>query len=153
MVTWYEFAKWVHVFAAVVWVGGDLMLQMVAFRIMRADDAVRLAGFAKDVERIGMFVLTPATIVLLAFGFVLVEEGGWGYPFWVVFGLATLGISALLGAAVLGPEAGRVGKLIEQRGAEDPEAQRRLRRVIVLSRVTTVLLVLTIFDMVIKPFD
>jgi uncharacterized membrane protein len=153
MVTWYEFAKWVHVFTAVIWVGGDIMTQALAIRILRANDPIRMAGFARDVERVGIWLLTPASVLLLAFGFVLVEEGDWGYPFWVIFGLAVLAVAAISGMAFFGPESGRIGKLIEQHGPEHPEAQRRLRRVIVYSRVTTLLLVLVVLDMVVKPFD
>jgi uncharacterized membrane protein len=152
VVTWYEFALWVHVFATVVWVGGDVMLQLLAHRIMRSNDGPRLAGFAKDAERIGMFVLTPASILVLAFGFVLVEEGNWSYDFWIIFGLVVLGLAAVLGMAVFGPQAGRASKLIEQHGPDHPEAQRLLKRVIVTSRITTVLLLLVVFDMVVKPF-
>jgi uncharacterized membrane protein len=152
MVTWYEFALWVHVFCTVVWVGGDVTLQLIAFRIMRTDDAHRLAGFAKDAERIGMLVLTPASVLLLVFGFVLVEEGNWGYDFWVIFGLVVLAVAAGMGTAVYGPQAARASKLIEEHGADHPEAQRLLRRVITASRTTTVLLVLVVFDMVVKPF-
>ena len=40
MVTWYEFALWVHIFMAVIWVGGALAIQVLAFRIIRAEDPV-----------------------------------------------------------------------------------------------------------------
>jgi uncharacterized membrane protein len=153
MVSWYEFALWVHMFCAVIWVGGDIMTQALAIRIMRANDPIRMASFAKDVERIGLWLLTPASILLLAFGFVLVSEGDWGYPFWVIFGLIVLAVAAISGMAFFGPESGRIGKLIEEHGPEHPEVQIRLRRVLVYSRITTVLLVLAVFDMVVKPFD
>jgi len=152
VVSWYEFALWVHTFCAFIWVGGDVMLQLVAFRIMRTNDGPRLAGFAKDAEKIGNFVLAPASIILLVFGFLLVEEGNWGYPFWVIFGLVVLALAAALGMVVFGPQAGRASKLIEEHGPDHPEAQRLLRRVITASRITTVLLVLVVFDMVVKPF-
>jgi uncharacterized membrane protein len=151
MVTWYEFALWVHVFGAVVWVGGALATQVFGIRILRARDPVRLAGFAKDAEWIGTRVFMPASILLLAFGFVLVEEADWGYPFWVVFGLAVLGLSVLTGMAFLGPESGRIGKLIEEHGVEYPEVQARIKRILVLSRVELVLLIAAVFDMVVKP--
>lgn len=153
MVTWYEFALWVHVFATVVWVGGGVALQLYAFRIVRARDPARLAGFAKDTEWIGTRLFFPASVLVLAFGFVLVEEGNWGYPFWVVFGLAVLGLSALAGMGFFGPESGRIGKLVEAHGVEHPEAQARIRRILVLSRIELALLVAVVFDMVVKPFD
>jgi uncharacterized membrane protein len=153
VVTWYEFALWVHIFTAVIWVGGNLTLQFLALRIMRADDPVRLAGFAKDAEWVGQRVFVPSALILLAFGFVLVEEGNWGYDFWVVFGLVVLGLSAVTGSAFIGPEAGRIGKLTDQHGVEYPEVQARIKRILKVSRVEGLLLVAVVFDMVIKPFS
>jgi uncharacterized membrane protein len=153
VVTWYEFSLWVHIFTAVIWVGGNLTLQFLALRIMRADDPVRLAGFAKDAEWVGTRVFTPSALVLLAFGFVLVEKGNWGYDFWVIFGLVVLALSAVTGAAFIGPEAGRIGKLTDQHGVEHPEVQARIKRILKVSRVEGLLLVLVVFDMVVKPFS
>ena len=152
MVTWYEFAKWVHVFMAVIWVGGGVMTQALAFRLLRANDPHRIAGFAKDIEKIGMLVFLPASVILLVFGFVLVHEGGWGYDFWVVFGLVVSGLSAVTGAAFLGPESGRIGKLVEQHGADYPDAQARIRRILTVSRFELALLIAVVFVMVVKPF-
>jgi uncharacterized membrane protein len=152
VVTWYEFALWVHTFCAVIWVGGAVAIQFFALRIMRANDPHRLAGFAKDAEWVGMRVFMPASILLLAFGFVLVSEGSWGYDFWVIFGLVVLGLSALTGMAFLGPESGRIGKLVEQHGVEYPEVQARITRILKISRVEAVLLVAVVFAMVVKPF-
>jgi uncharacterized membrane protein len=153
VVTWYEFSLWVHIFTAVIWVGGNLTLQFLALRIMRADDPVRLAGFAKDAEWVGTRVFTPSALVLLAFGFVLVEKGNWGYDFWVILGLVVLALSAVTGAAFIGPEAGRIGKLTDQHGVEHPEVQARIKRILKVSRVEGLLLVLVVFDMVVKPFS
>jgi uncharacterized membrane protein len=152
VVTWYEFALWVHVFTAVIWVGGAIALQLLSFRILRANDPARLAGFAKDAEWVGLRVFMPASILLLVFGFVLVSEGNWDYDFWVIFGLVVLGLSALTGMAFLGPESGRIGKLVEQHGVEYPEVQARIARILKISRVEAVLLVAVVFAMVVKPF-
>jgi uncharacterized membrane protein len=153
VVTWYEFSLWVHVFTAVIWVGGGIAIQFFALRITRTNDPVRLAGFSKDAEWIGLRVFMPSSIILLVFGFVLVEEGNWGYDFWVIFGLVVLGLSALTGAAFLGPEAGRIGKLTEQHGVEHPEVQARIKRILKISRIEALLLTAVVFDMVVKPFS
>jgi uncharacterized membrane protein len=148
----YQWMLFAHLLMTVVWVGGGLMIQVFAFRILRADDPVRLAGFAKDVEWIGSRVLMPSSLVLLVFGFALVYEGDWGYPFWVVWGLVVLGLSAVAGAGFLGPESGRIGKLVEAHGVEHPEVGRRIRRILAYSRVELVLLVSVVFVMTAKPF-
>jgi uncharacterized membrane protein len=152
VVTWYEFALFEHILAAVVWVGGGVTVQVLAFRLMRANDPVRFAGFAKDIEKVGQFVFTPSAIVVLGFGFALVAEGHWGYDFWVIFGLAVVGFSAAIGTFFLGPEAGRIGRLVQEHGPEYPEVQDRIKRILAVSRIELTLLIAVVFDMVVKPF-
>lgn len=152
MVTLYEFYLWAHIFMAIVWVGGSLMIQVLALRILKANEPARLAGFAKDVEWVGTKVFAPASLILVIFGFLLVEKAGWGYPFWVVFPLVIWALSVALGIAFLGPESGRIGKLVAAHGVEYPEVQRRIRRILTVSRVELVLLIAVVFDMAIKPF-
>ena len=61
------------------------MIQLLALRIMRANDPAQLAKFANDVEAVSLRAFIPASLVLLALGFVLMDQGGWEYKFWVVF--------------------------------------------------------------------
>jgi uncharacterized membrane protein len=62
--TWYTFFKSVHVFAAVIWVGGAAVTQLFALRALATNDGKRQAEFAKDAEVIGMRTFTPASLVL-----------------------------------------------------------------------------------------
>jgi uncharacterized membrane protein len=150
--TWYTFFKSLHVLAAVVWVGGALTLQVLAFRILRTNDARRMAEFAKDSEFIGMRVFLPATWVLLlaAIGVMVNLHWSWGQN-WVVFGLIAWIASFVVGAGFLGPESGRIGKIIEREGPESPEAQWRIRRILLISRAELVVLLAVVLNMVVKP--
>ena len=104
-------------------------------------------------------VLAPPPIDLLPwhasviFGVLLVIEDP-NYEFsqtWVTLGLIAFLASALTGVGFLGPETGRLAKLAEERGPEDPELQRRIARVFLISRIELVILILIILDMVLKP--
>jgi uncharacterized membrane protein len=150
--TWYTFFKSLHVVAAAVWVGGALMIQAFAFRIIRTGDARRQAEFAKDSEVIGMRVFIPATWVLLlaAVGMMVNLHWSWGQN-WIVFGLIAWALSFAIGAAFLGPESGRIAKVIERDGPESPEAQMRIQRILMVSRAELVVLIAVIFTMVVKP--
>jgi uncharacterized membrane protein len=152
VVTAYEFFLWVHITCAVIWVGADITIQAFAFRILRANDPARAAAFTKDVEWMGLRLITPASLLLVIFGFLLMHEGHWSYDFWVIFGIVVWALSAVVGGAFLGPEAGRIGKLVEERGPEDPEVQARIRRILAFSRIELVLLLAVVFDMTVKPF-
>jgi uncharacterized membrane protein len=149
----YEWYLMVHVLMVVVWVGGAHAIQLFAARILKGGDPRRLAAFAKDVDWIGTRIFIPASLLVLIFGFLLVEEGDTGYPFWVVFGLAVFAFTFFSGALFLGPESGRIGKLVDERGPADPEVQRRIKRILVYSRLDLLLLVLVVIAMTIKPFS
>jgi len=148
----FEFLLFGHLLAAMVWVGGDLMIQMFYLR-SRASGPEAVAEFAKNVEWIGLRVLNPASLLVVIFGVLLVidQEAYEFSQFWVSAALAMFLISALTGAAFLGPETGRIGKLSEERGATDPEVQQRIGRVVMISRIEFTLLVLIVLDMVLKP--
>jgi uncharacterized membrane protein len=150
--TWYTFFKSVHVTAAAIWVGGSLMIQAYAFLITRTGDARRQAQFAKDTEYVSMRLFIPTTWVLLlaAIGMMVNLHWPWGQN-WVVFGLIAWAFSFAIGAGFLGPEGGRIAKVIERDGPESPEAQMRIKRILMVSRAELVVLIAVIFNMVVKP--
>jgi uncharacterized membrane protein len=150
--TWYTFFKSLHVVAAAIWFGGALMIQAFAFRIIRTNDARRMAEFAKDSEVVGMRVFIPATWVLLlaAIGLMVNADLSWGQN-WIVFGLIAWAISFVVGAGFLGPEGGRIAKIIENEGPESPAAQARIQRILLISRCELVVLATVIVNMVVKP--
>ena len=148
----YEFLLFGHLLAAMVWVGGGIMVQMFYLRT-RGAGGEALGHFARTVDWVGMRVTTPAALLVLIFGILLVTEvDGYDFgQFWITAALAMFGISFLTGAAFLGPETGRLGKLMDERPADDPEIARRIARLVVVSRVELTLLVLIVLDMVLKP--
>src|SRR5581483_551010 len=124
--SWYATWKALHVLMAIIWVGGALMIQLFAFRILKESDEQRIAAFTKDVEYIGMRTFIPASLVVWAASFVS-------------------------GAAFLGPESGRIGRLIEERGGIDAEVRMRIERILLHSRVELMLIAVIAMDMVLKP--
>lgn len=149
--TWYTFLLFVHVSMAIVWIGGGLMMQFFALRAITAGPA-RAAAFATDVEWIANRTLIPSSLLALVSGILLVVEGPWSFgDDWIVIGLVLFGITFVAGITFLGPESGRLGTLIAEQGMESPEAQRRLGRIILFSRLDLVLLFLIVFDMSVKP--
>jgi uncharacterized membrane protein len=149
----YNWIKAFHVLASIVWVGGGIFIQIYTSRLKRANEMTRLAAFAKDLERLGTAIFLPASLVVLVLGVVMVwYSPTWGVTqLWVILGLVGIANTIVVGAAFLGPEAGRLGKLSEDRDPEDPEIQRRIRRIFAISRYDLAVLVLVVIDMVVKP--
>ena len=148
---WYSTWKALHVLMAIVWIGGALMIQLFAFRVLKANDPGRIATFTKDVEVIAMRTFVPSSLVLVVLGFVLMHQGGWAWHFWAIFAIVVWALSFVTGAFWLGPESGRIAKLIEARGGVDTEVRHRIERILFASRVELVFIALIAMDMVLKP--
>jgi len=111
--THYNELKFVHVLAAVIWVGGAATAQVYALLAVRTNDPVKVAAFAGDTEFVGTRIFLPASLILLVSGILTVREssGAWDYnQGWVQFGLVIIALSIVTGAGFLAPESGRIAK-------------------------------------------
>jgi uncharacterized membrane protein len=148
--------KWLlafHILLAVVWVGSNTAIQIFVVRARRAGTD-RMTYFASEIEWYGRTVLIPSSILLVILGFILLHESSGAYDLgqgWVTFGFVVWLLSFTAGAGYLGPESGRLSKLVDERGPEDPEYQDRLDRIFLVSRVELILLILVVLDMTLKP--
>ena len=148
--------KWLlafHILLAVVWVGSDVAIQIFVIRAKRAGPD-RLAYFATEIQWYGTRVLVPSSLLLVILGFILLHESSGAFDLgqgWVTFGFVVWLLSFIAGAAYLGPESGRLSKLVDERGPDDPAYQRRLNRIFLVSRIELVLLILVVLDMTVKP--
>jgi hypothetical protein len=99
-----------------------------------------------------MRVFIPATWLLLLAGIAMMINLDWSWgQNWIVFALIAFALSFVVGAGFLGPESGRIAKVIERDGPESPEAQRRIRRILLIGRCELIVLLAVIVNMVVKP--
>jgi uncharacterized membrane protein len=153
--TWYEWFKAGHVLAAVLWVGGGSTLALYAFLTERQSEPAEMASLARKAAVIGERLYSPLSLLVLAFGFGLMEndQSPWTYDqFFVIFALAGWGVSAALGAFFLGPEAKKLGKLMPTTSPDSPEVQARIKRILLISRLDVLLLLAIVFVMTAKPW-
>ena len=151
MVTSYTVLKTIHVLAAIYWVGGNSVTQVLAIRARRSRDPVRIVQLLKDAEFVGQRTFLPASLILIASAFLLIADGNLDWELWLVLALIGWIVTTLVGAAWLGPETGRISKLADSQGPESAEVQARIARIFFVSRIDLALLVLIVIDMVIKP--
>ena len=150
--TYYDTLKFLHVLAAIAWVGGGIYAQVLGTRALREGDPARLAATAGAVGDLGKRLITPAAVATLVFGVWLVAVSALNFTdTWIVIGLVGIAVTIVPGAGCLGPESERLGKAVSERGPSDPEVGRRIRRILVISRIDLVVLLLVVADMVFKP--
>jgi uncharacterized membrane protein len=151
--SWYLVFKSLHVLAAMIWLGGAAMIAVLAWSAQRTKDHAQLLQIGRQAEWLSTRVFVPASLVVVAMGFVLMSKGDFAYGnFWTLFGLIAWGVSFVVGAAFLGPESGKLARLIETKGPEDAAVIARLNRIISVARTDVVLILLIAADMVAKPF-
>ncbi len=148
----YDVLKFVHVYSVVAWVGGGVLLNILGTRLSRAGTAQQLADFGAQVEWVGLRVFTPLSVIALIVGIVIALDDRWDFgQTWLQLGLGGWFLSFLLGAGFLGPQSGKLGRLIREQGPEHPEVRPRLQRLLLVARVDMLLLLLVVADMTIKP--
>jgi uncharacterized membrane protein len=148
----YTGLKFVHVLAAMVWVGGAVAANIQGTRIKRTGDGERLAAFGRDAEWLGTHVYLPSSLTVLVFGILTALKGHYSFgQAWLLIGIAGIVLTSITGSAYLGPELKRISGLIASKGANHPEVVGRLSRFVVIARVDLVVLLIVVFAMVTKP--
>ena len=150
--SYYELLKFVHIVMAIIWVGGAITIQVLAFRILKTNDPIRMANLTGDAGVLGERLFAPASGILVIMGVLMVLDAGWEFSdTWIVIGIIGFLATLVTGLFYLTPTAKKLGTLIEQRGPDDPEAQGLMKQLIVISRIDLVVLLIVVFNMVAKP--
>ena len=140
----YELLLTLHLLGAVTWVGGSIALAILGSRFSGADRAI----VTPQMNWYGGTVLTGAAFVVLLAGIGLIIEVD-GYEFsdpWVTIAIVGWLASAIIGGGFLG----RIGKQAE--AATDPaERERLIDKLTKIARLDTLIIVLVVIDMAVKP--
>jgi uncharacterized membrane protein len=147
----YDWLVFIHVLAAMIWVGGITMLGAFAIRILREDDPTAVGRFLGTLRRIGPLVLAPAPVLVVGFGiWAVLDSDAWDFgQLWIDLGLGLFAVAFLIGAAHQSRAA-----LAAERAAEAGDtvvAAGHLRRWAWGMGVIVVLLVVATWAMVFKP--
>jgi uncharacterized membrane protein len=147
-VTWYEFLLFVHITAAVIWLGGGFTFQMYGMVVRRGGDPEEMARFAGRAGVLGERMFVPASLVVILAGIGLMIEGNWDWgQLWVIFALVTFAASFLTGLLVITPMAKRVPVV----GPTTLAGQALIQRLFTVLRIDLVFMYAIVFAMVVKP--
>ena len=148
-----DWLHFVHVLAAMVWVGGGVILLFMGLRARSRSEPAAVSEFAKLLPYVGIRVLMPAVILVLVTGvWMVLENGEWQFSqFWVLFALVLFALAFLVGGVYLS----RVGIQLDRltgAGSPDAAAARALSgRWAAGYVVVLVILLVAVWDMVFKP--
>jgi uncharacterized membrane protein len=141
--------KFIHVLAAVVWVGGGFAIIVTVLLLARRSPAETQLTVIRATIQIGPPLFLPASLITLASGLALVFAAGWGWQPFTVLGLVGIVFTACFGALFLGPASERALKLEATEGAE--AALPHLHRLLRLALMDYVIQFAIVFLMVTKP--
>jgi uncharacterized membrane protein len=150
---WYSLFKAVHVVFAVLWVGGGLLLTILAMAAQRRMNPDEVVMIAKQAAFAGERIFAPAGLVVLLMGIAMMinTDFGWG-SFWVIVGLVGYAATFVTGIAVLSPLAKQIKASTEQNGATHPATLALINRILLVARIDMAVLLVVVLDMVTKPF-
>jgi uncharacterized membrane protein len=148
VLTWYEFLLFVHVTAAVIWLGGAFTFQMYGAVVRHGGDADEIARFAGRAGMLAERMFVPASLVVILAGVGMMIDGSWDWgQLWVVFALVTFAASFVTGLFVISPMAKRLPGV----GPATPAGQDLIRRLFTVLRIDLVYMYAIVFAMTVKP--
>ena len=149
--TLYDWLLFLHILAAMIWVGGLLTVGALSIRVLRSGGHDAIATFVGHLRVIGPLVFAPAMVAVVGLGtWLVLDTETWRFgQTWLLLALALFAAAVLLGA-VFQSRAAIAAERAASAG-DDREAARQLRRWTWGMSLILVLLVAITWDMVVKP--
>ncbi len=150
--SYYEVLLFLHILFVAVWFGGGVLMLILGSRFTRARDTAGLESLYRQASFLAMKVFTPAGLLVLLFGILLVIEGPWTFGMlWVVLGLVGYAATFVTGLFILRPHAERVAAMIERDGRMTEASAAETARLFQHMRIDYGIIAAVIADMALKP--
>ncbi len=147
---WYLVLKFLHVSAAVIWIGGAFIMVMLGVRASGKSDDKAIIDIVRQVAWAADRVYVPASVATLVLGLLLAWYAALWSSLWVILGLIGVATTVGLGIVVLTPMAKKVEAAFRA-GRVGPDVTATCREILTIARFDLVLLFTVIADMVLKP--
>ena len=147
----YFLLKFIHITAAMFWIGSVLALAVLNISLVRSQDKQGLVALAKHSEFLGSTVIGPSAFLTLVAGVAMVFIFNLGMPFWIVWGFTAALISMGLGTTLINRAGVRLGEVAASPGSGKVQLQPVLKRLTILNMTGLLLLLSAVWVMVFKP--
>ncbi len=152
MFSTYLLFKFLHISAAIVWIGGAFTLSVINARLAREKDQAALEALSRQSSFFGSVVFGPAAAITLIAGIVMVAVSGFSFgTFWITWGFVGIFGSVLLGGVFTRRVGERLSKLASTAEAIDPRMARLQKRLSILNVIDLLVLLSVVWAMVFKP--
>ena len=148
-----ELLKFIHVLAAIAWVGGSVGVMAHAIRVMgpKGSDGNRI-DFFRQADLMGRVFMISAVVAAASGTWLVIRIEAWGFDqFWISFAFAVFIASAALGMFFFTPQSRKAIAVGEEQGTNNATFQAISRRIGQVSTVETLFLIAVVWAMVVKP--
>jgi uncharacterized membrane protein len=148
-----EWIKLGHVMFAAIWFGGTVYVEALMANAARTNDPQIRGIVAMRVGKTNLRVFSIAGLLTLVFGLWLVlAEDAWEFSdVFVSVGFLVAIIGIVLGIGFFTPQMKKIEAVIAERGPQDPEVAARGARISMGAHLMTLLLLVAMVFMVIRP--
>jgi uncharacterized membrane protein len=146
---WYDVFKFLHIAAAVCWIGGGVVLMMLGILAERRKDPAAYMTVVKQVVSLAMVWFMPSALATVIFGIVAASINGLWDQAWAILGLVGFAATFVTGNFLIRPAAEKIAKL--DAAGQHEQARTEARRMLQISKFDYVMLFTVIADMVFKP--
>lgn len=147
---WYSIVKFLHVLAAVVWLGGGFAMILIAVRAERSGDDEALIFNLRNTAALGNILFMPASLATLVFGLLMAFLWTGFSDLWIIIGLAGAAATFVTGAGFIKPASDRIAALVAREGAT-PAVLAEGRRLLDIAKFDYAVMLVIVADMVFKP--
>jgi uncharacterized membrane protein len=145
----HEIYEFLHILSAIVWVGGAVLLVVLGASVAASRDMDRVRSFTLNALVAGRLFMIAA-ISTLVWGVLMVLDSDFVdfEQAWIVIGFIGVTVGAVLGPTFFLPQGKR---LLGQLDGGDAGAAATARRIGMVTRAQTILLLVVVWAMVFKP--
>ena len=148
--TWYGLLKFVHVLLAITAVGSNITY--AAWNVRGTREPEHLAFALRGIQFLDNRVANPAYGLLLITGLTLVAVGNWGLRGWIITALILFVLLIVVAVGFYSRVARRQIEALETAGESSPVYQQLAGQARTYGIVSTVIALVIVFMMVVKPF-
>ena len=152
MLTLFSVLKFVHIVAAITWVGGVITMTLLNARLASTHNGAAMAALASVGGFIGQRVFGPAAGLTFLAGLATALNAGFPLrSIWIIWGFLVIVLSFGMTATVTRSTAQRIGALSAVPNRDGAQISALQRRLWVLTALNIVLLLSAVWAMVSKP--